>query len=184
MERKGFCLVRCLCQPRLGRLGRQCALGTVCRRGSWQASARESGDPDVVKTDQGSFDPGPVKSFLDVGECNKSVHVTAETQRVEDAERHGIGAPKKTTLGHVPTARKCAAAMRAWTRCSKTLKAQDASVLERKESREVGSPSRLMTGTTRLDLQRPKKERSRWRHQGKWTLKAEYGRPSAPGADS
>ena len=58
-------------------------------------------DPDVVKTDQGSFDPGRAKSFLDVDECHNCVHVTAKRQRVEDAERHGIRAPTKTTLGNV-----------------------------------------------------------------------------------
>ena len=29
-----------------------------------------------------------------------------------------------------------------------------------------------------------KKESNKWSHHGKETLKAEYGRPSAPGADS
>ena len=61
--------------------------------------------------------------------------------------------------------------------------------MARWESREVGSPPRLMTRTTRLDFQaegttakrktRLEKESRRWRHHGKETLKSELGRQSA-----
>ena len=80
------------------------------RRGEWLPKCRRASQTRSGERTPPCATPVPqrklaskcrVKSFLDVAECNKSVHVTAETQRVEDAQHHGIGVPTKPTLGNV-----------------------------------------------------------------------------------
>ena len=97
---------------------------------------RDPVTPEIEETNK-SFDPAGVESFFDVSERGKGVLMAAQAQGVHEAEGHGVGTPAEAALGRVEFW-KDVGAMRA---------------MERWESREVGSPSRLMTGTTKLDFQ-------------------------------
>ena len=112
-----------------------------------------SRNTEVKETNQSGFDPAGVRSILNVDERDKGVLMAAEVHGVHKAEGHGVGTPAKTALGRVEL----------WKNVGRNASINQ--VLENREERRMrekwhgksqekwASPSRLMTGTTRLDFQ-------------------------------
>ena len=71
--------------------------------------------------------------------------VTAEAPGIHKTEGHSVGTPAETALGRVELWKNVGSN----ASIDKVLKNFE----DARESSEVGSPSRLMTGTTRLDFQ-------------------------------
>ena len=113
-----------------------------------------SRDTEVKETNQSGFDPAGVKSLLNVDERGEGVLMAPEAQGVHKAEGHSVGTPAETALGRVElwknVGRKEERTDQALDNCERRKRRRE---MGRKESREVGSPSRLMTGTTELDFQ-------------------------------
>ena len=104
-----------------------------------------SRDTEVKETNQSGFDPTRVKSLLNVDERGKGVLMAAEAQRV-----HKAG-------GYPPwEGSSCGRMVGRTASVNEVLEKFESAGCERNgrnESREVGSPSRLLNGTTKLDFQ-------------------------------